>query len=76
MNIQTLAADSRTLTTCPTFVIGDDELPVECGAEIRVVARREVVGDDYGSWSVFDVSFECGHTLADMQKSLRHADEI
>ena len=74
--IETLSTSAQTLTRCPAFVIGDDGLPIACDAELRVIATAEIVGDDYGSWTSYSVDFACGHTLADMQSSLRHADEI
>lgn len=76
MDIATLASDNATIAKCPTFVVGPDDLPMPCDAPLHVTLTREVIGDDYGSWSTYSVGFECGHSFADMESSLRHADEI
>jgi hypothetical protein len=75
-DIHTIKTSSQQIKFCPTFVIGEDELPETCGAELKVIVTINIVGDDYGSWEEYSVGFECGHTLKEMNNSLKHADEI
>ena len=69
MNIRNLApTEEVVLTTCPVLL--DDGL-TECGEALEVVWSRDIVGDDYGSWTEHDVSFRCGHGLRQMESSLK-----
>lgn len=81
MLVETLSTIETVLDTCPVYVAtmrsGDVDYEYEpCGQSLVVVSTRSVIGDDYGSWAEVSVSFTCGHTLSDMQSSLRHADEV
>ena len=76
MDTQTLATESTRLEACPVWLINEDGEPEPCGGLLRATLTRSVVGDDYGSWPTYSVSFPCGHTFEDMSTSLRHADEV
>jgi len=81
MDTQTIRADARVLMTCPVFVSSarEDARDMEydeCRQPLEIIHTSEVVGDDYGSWRVDTVTFRCGHTLSDMERSIRYADEI
>lgn len=75
-DVHTLAESSATLTHCPVFVADDSGEYRPCGEPLAVIATHTVSGDDYGSWGHDTVAFACGHTLAEMADSIRHADEI
>lgn len=60
----------------PLWVAPEPSEWIPCGQTLELVATLEVVGDDYGSWANQSVGFRCGHTVEQMQESLRHADEI
>lgn len=76
MNIDTISGEAYPLTTCPAFVMDTDDLPIECGEDLALIATSTLIGDDYGSWRVYGIEFRCGHTIHDMLTSLRHADQI
>jgi len=70
--IRELESNATTLTRCPAWVLGGDEMAQECGQELRVRATMTIVGDDFGDWATFHVFFECGHTLEDMKRGLSY----
>lgn len=72
--IQTLQHTTQILTTCPALVVDHDGEAVECGGSLAVVHAREIRGDDYGSWTEHSVSFECGHSLKEMETALKYIE--
>ena len=76
--IQTLKTTETILKHCPVPVMGkDDFVFVElCGEPLDVILNTDIVGDDYGSWSIYDVGFRCGHSFADMKKSMKFSEQI
>lgn len=73
--ISVISEQSRIITQCPVFE-DEDGLPVPCNRDLVVIAATRFIGDEYGSWPVYDVYFECGHSFEAMKISLRHADEV
>lgn len=76
MMIETISTDTRILETCPTFIVNEQDEFIVCNAPLRVVCTRSIVGDDYGSWPVVSVEFECGHTFSNMVASLSRESEV
>jgi hypothetical protein len=79
--VETLSHKESVLNFCPVLVYTgkSPEFGPEheaCNQELRVIVTNEIVGDDYGSWETVYTSFECGHTLQDMQQSIQHRDEV
>ena len=74
--VEEIAREDSVLETCPAFNIDEDGLPVVCGAKLRVMQSRVVIGDDYGSWAEHDVYFDCGHDLRDMKFAARISEYI
>lgn len=70
MNIETLAHHETTIRSCPALVTGVDGDPEPCGRELVVIQAVTTLGDDYGAWDSYAVSFECGHTLGEMATGL------
>ena len=76
MDLTTLSTKTHTLSVCPAIIIGHHDAARICGERLVVIATTDVRGDDYGSFPAISVYFACGHTLAEMEAGLRHADEI
>lgn len=74
-DIETLSINSVELNACPVITSNNDVVVI-CNRPLRVIATREVVGDDYGSWANLSVEFECGHTLRDMTRSMQMEEYI
>lgn len=74
---RTLSETSEFLEHCPVLVINDDGSDFRrCGQPIRVVHTQWVTGDDYGAWTDHAIFLGCGHTLAEMQSSLRMEEHL
>ena len=61
-----------TLKRCP--VILSDEST--CGTELQVMTTYTIIGDDYGAWPEVGVFFDCGHTFAQMEMSIKMSEYI
>lgn len=77
--ITTIDSKTWNMVHCPVLELSEDEDGYElipCDERLVVVASREIVGDDYGSWPVFSVQFQCGHTFDEMVNSLRNDEYV
>ena len=82
--IYEISQNTHPLNFCPVIVFkGTDEVDTEdeadyeaCGTVLQVMMTRTIVGDDYGEWPQIGVYFDCGHTLAQMEQSLKYGDTI
>lgn len=66
---------TRSLTNCPTFVERDGELE-RCNQPLTVTVYVTNIADKYGSWNTYQVGFPCGHTLSDMERSIKNEDYV
>lgn len=67
-----ISQTTGTLEKCP--VILSDEST--CGTALQVMVTNTIIGDNYGAWPEVGVYFDCGHTFADMEMSIRMAEYI
>lgn len=75
--MDTIKHDATTLRYCPVIVVNDNDIEVnECGEELNVILDTSIVGDDYGSYSTYDINFSCGHTFAQMLSSIKIREYI
>lgn len=68
--IEDLKTDTGQIRACPVLMADT----LRCGALLDVVVTTTVRGDDYGSWTEYDVHFACGHSFDQMRSTLRHEE--
>ena len=73
--VEPLSDVTYDINRCPAFVDIDDEMVV-CAAPLVLQINKTLMGDDYGAWCVYDVSFACGHSLLDMETGVRNAEYV
>lgn len=80
MDLHEISQDTQALTNCPVLLYTEDSEEasdvVACNATLQPMMTRTIIGDDYGEFPQYGVYFDCGHTFAQMEESLKWSEYL